>query len=125
MVNFMFNYKRQEIIDIEKSYDIHVIFSIDENKFNNEFDITKRDSLTNEEKEDLCPIQHIGKVNELFDDCDLYNNELNVSFADNCYYEKANNQNKNNNRRYSNNRKNNVVSRKKKGFFDKIKRIFK
>lgn len=125
MVNFMFNYKRQEIIDIEKSYDIHVIFSVDENKFNNEFDITKRDSLTNEEKEDLCPVQHIGKVNELFDDCDLYNNELNVSFADNCYYEKTNNQNKNNNRRYSNNRKNNIVTKKKQGFFDKIKRIFK
>lgn len=127
MISFMSNYKKQEIIDIEKSYDVHVIFSVDENKFNNEFEITKRDYLNAEEKEDLCPIQHIGKVNELFDDCDLYNNELNVSFADNCYYEKSNTQTKNtnNSRKYNNTRKNNVVSKKKQGIFDKIKKIFK
>ena len=129
MVNFMFNYKRQDIIDIEKSYNIHVLFTVDESRYNNDFIITKRDSLTEEEKEDLCPTQHIGRVNELFDDDDLYNNssDTNITFDENCYYEKTTKTNtKNKNKKYNNNRKNSVTTRKKQeNFLTKIKKFFR
>ena len=130
MVNFMFNYKRRDIIDIEKNYNINIIFSVDETKFNNNFEITRRDSLTEDEKEDLCPTQHVGRVNELFDDDELYNSnfaDLNITFSDNCYYDK-NSQNTNakaKNKRYNVNRKNSVTTKKKQTLFTKIKKLFK
>ena len=129
MVNFMFNYKRQDIIDIEKNYNINVMFSVDEKKFNNNFEITRRDSLTEDEKEELCPTQHIGRVNELFDDDELYNNnptDLNVVFNDNCYYEKNHqNSNRSKNKKYNTNRRNNITTKKKQTLFTKIKKLFK
>ena len=73
----------------------------------------------------------VQKVNELFDDDIMYNStsNMNVEFADDCYYEKTqntDNRKKHNtkNRRYQNNKKA-VVSRKKVGLFGKIKNFFK
>lgn len=130
MVNFMFNYKRNEIIDIEKTYNVNILFTINSNKCNNDFDVIKRDGLTDEEKFNLYPTQRIGKVNELFDDDFLYNgnNSVNVEFSDECYYEKTqnNNDNKRNNqkRRYQNNKK--VVTAKKKiTFISRLKKLFR
>ncbi|MDR1499027.1 MAG: Rne/Rng family ribonuclease, partial [Rickettsiales bacterium] len=68
IVNFMFNYKREAIGEVEKNYNIHVIFTIDKNKQDHNFEIIRRNELTAEERADLCPTQHIGRVNELFDD---------------------------------------------------------
>ena len=131
IINFMLNYKRKEIIDIEQNYNINILFTSDESKYNNSFEVIKRDSLTEDEKLNLYPTQHIGKVNELFDDDILYNStsNMNVEFADDCYYEKTqntDNRKKHNtkNRRYQNNKKA-VVSRKKVGLFGKIKNFFK
>lgn len=92
VVNFMLNYKRTEIEDIEKNYDVYIILSNDSLKVTNEFEIKKRDSLTDEEKMDLCPIQQIGKINNNFDDGQFYNLEeceFNVNFGNGCYYGKS------------------------------------
>ncbi len=92
VVNFMLNYKRAEIADIEKNYDIYIILSNDSLKVTNEFEIKKRDSLTDEEKMDLCPIQQMGKINNSFDDGQFYNLddcEFNVNFGSSCYYNKS------------------------------------
>lgn len=131
VVNFMLNYKRKEVIDIEKSYNINVLFTIDEHKYNNSFDVIRRDSLTEDERFNLYPTQRIGKVNELFDDDILYNTgtNINVEFADDCYYDKvcANNDKKKtnakNNRKYQSNRRTNI--RKNGGFLNKLKNLFK
>ena len=131
VVNFMLNYKRKEVIDIEKSYNINVLFTIDEHKYNNSFDVIRRDSLTEDERFNLYPTQRIGKVNELFDDDILYNTgtNINVEFADDCYYDKvcANNDKKKtnvkNNRKYQSNRRTNT--RKNGGFLNKLKNLFK
>ena len=132
MVNFMLNYERNEIIDVESSYNINVIFTNDDNKENNSFEIIKRDGLTEYEKFNLYPTQHVGKVNELFDDDTLYNSndedEFNIEFSDECYYDKASNYTKKRsntkNNRYQNTRRS-VVNRKNEGFFSKIKKFFK
>ena len=131
MVNFMLNYKRNEIISIEKDYGINIIFTNDDGKINNSFEIIKRDSLTYEEKIDLCPTQHIGKVNEMFDDDVLYNkdNDVEIEFSDDCYYDKVANfdkrkNNSNRNKKYQNNRKI-VTSKKSLGFFAKLKSFLK
>ena len=89
VVNFMLNYKRTEIIDIEKNYDIYIILSNDFSKTTNEFEIKKRDSLTDEEKMDLSLKHQIGKINSSFDEGDFYNfedDEFNVNFSASCYY---------------------------------------
>lgn len=130
MVNFMLNYERNEIIDVESSYNINVIFTNDDNKENNSFEIIKRDGLTEYEKFNLYPTQHVGKVNELFDDDTLYNSndedEFNIEFSDECYYDKASNYTKKRsntkNNRYQNTRRS-VVNRKNEGFFSKIKKF--
>ena len=82
------------------------------------------------EKFNLYPTQHVGKVNELFDDDTLYNSndedEFNIEFSDECYYDKASNYTKKRsntkNNRYQNTRRS-VVNRKNEGFFSKIKKF--
>lgn len=139
IMNFMFNYKRNEIKEIEKNYNIHIMFTIDHNKQNNDFEIIKREELTADEKRDLYPIQQIGKVNELFDDDSLYNSEINeydITFNDDCYYEKTaiknydkrkTNTNKNT-KKYVNNKKHNEIKKKEKqnnSLLVKLKKLFK
>lgn len=131
IINFIFNYKRNEIINIEKTYNINILFTTDENKQNNGFEITRRDGLTEEEKLNLYPIQSIGKVNELFDDDTLYagNNDVDIDFSNDCYYEKTVNNDKKRtntrNRKYQSNKKNVVVRKKDNGLLSKIKKFFK
>lgn len=150
MINFMLNYKKNNISEIEKNYGVYIMFTIDDNKQNNTFDIIRRDELTADEKRDLCPNLKVGKVNELFDDDSLYNNdsdEYDVVFGNNCYYEKvANTTNNtvsktykkknttNNNGKTANSKKYNTGNKKyaknsknakpKEGLFGKIKKLF-
>ncbi len=148
MINFMLNYKKANIAEIEQNYGIYVMFTIDANKQNNSFDITRREELTADEKRDLCPNFRIGKVNELFDDDSLYNSdsdEYDVIFNSDCYYEKAanttnnttktykkrntsNNNTKTSNKKYSSSNKKYTKTSKntktKQGLFVKIKKFF-
>ena len=92
IVSFILNYKRSEVANIEKDYDIYIILSNDFSKVTNEFEIKKRDSLTEEEKMDLCPAQQIGKINNNFNDGQFYNLEdceFNINFSNSCYYNKS------------------------------------
>ncbi len=148
MINFMLNYKKANIAEIEQNYGIYVMFTIDANKQNNSFDITRREELTADEKRDLCPNFRIGKVNELFDDDSLYNSdsdEYDVIFNSDCYYEKtanttnnttktykkrntSNNNTKTSNKKYSSSNKKYTKTSKntktKQGLFGKIKKFF-
>jgi ribonuclease E len=146
IVNFMFNYKRNEIVSIDRDYNVHVMFTVDNMKQNNNFDISRKDVLTPEEKSDLFPTHHIGKVNQLFDDDFLYNNEANefdVNFTDDCFYEKdetrvyEKKKNANNivksNKKYVNNNKSRNTSKggggkskqKKTDLLTKLKNLFR
>lgn len=92
IIEFMSNYRRSEIAEIENSYDIHIILSPDFAKKTNEFDIRRRDSLTEEEERDLCPKHLLGKINAMFgDDSFFYSTEgeeFEINFNDNCYYDR-------------------------------------
>ncbi|MDR2777928.1 MAG: Rne/Rng family ribonuclease [Rickettsiales bacterium] len=93
LVNFMLNYRKNEIIGIEKNYGINVIVS-GNNSMDNKFEIKKRALLTDTERKNLHPVQHMGKVNKTFDDDDLYEEKekrTETYFADNCYYSKYDN----------------------------------
>ncbi|GHU27127.1 hypothetical protein FACS1894152_3230 [Bacilli bacterium] len=92
IANFMLNYKRNEIIEIEKNYEITVIISINDN-LDNKYEIKRRSFLSDEEKINLCPNQQqLGKVNTTFEDDVLYDtsdSDVSQHFADNCYYSKT------------------------------------
>jgi len=68
VANYMLNYKRKEINELEENYDIRLFVQYDENISGNEFDIRKRKNLTEEEKNELETKEITGKVNEMFDD---------------------------------------------------------
>ncbi|MDR0571420.1 MAG: ribonuclease E/G [Rickettsiales bacterium] len=74
MIEYLLNYKRDEIKKIEKDFDINIIMFIDPEKTNNGYNIEKRENLTALEKMDLFPVQNVGVVNELFKDSDFYDN---------------------------------------------------
>jgi ribonuclease E len=74
MIEYLLNYKRDEIKKIEKDFDINIIMFIDSEKTNNGYSIEKRENLTSMEKMDLFPVQNVGVVNELFKDSDFYDN---------------------------------------------------
>ncbi|MDR2078006.1 MAG: Rne/Rng family ribonuclease [Rickettsiales bacterium] len=88
LVNFMLNYRKNDIAEIEKNYNITIIVS-GNNNMDNKFEIKKRASLTDAERKNLHPVQQIGKVNKTFVNDDFYEdreNEAEPYFADNCYY---------------------------------------
>lgn len=142
IVGFILNYKRHEIEDIESSYKVHIILSSDTSKKTNEFELKKRDSLTEEEELDLCPKQQIGKINVMFSDDKLYmdeGNEFDVNFSNECYYDKnskkirnrkskINSDNKDNNQKnkFQNKKfiKNKTNNGKKLGIIAKISNFF-
>ncbi|MDR2777741.1 MAG: Rne/Rng family ribonuclease, partial [Rickettsiales bacterium] len=92
VASFMLNYRRQEIMDMEKDYGITIVITADDS-LGNIFEIKKRSSLTDQEKANLHPVQNIGKVNKAFEDEILYSTtdgEAETRFSDDCYYDKSN-----------------------------------
>jgi ribonuclease E len=90
LVNFMLNYRRSEVADIEKNYGITIIISGNDN-MDNRFEIKKRSSLSDVERKNLYPTQQVGKVNRTFEEDEFYeenNDGIEPNFADNCYYSK-------------------------------------
>lgn len=141
-VLYLINYKANDIKQIENDYNVKIFLRIDNGIKNNDFEIVKRQSLTEEESLNLNPRQIKGKVNEVLDDEDCYVMDdcecKKYEFNDNCYFEDNNNskQNQNNVTKQQNKKSNNNQSKKKnnknrqnnknnKGILNKIFGIFK
>ena len=155
VAEYLLNYKKNEINSIEMEYSINIIISSDNDRSNDDFDIKKHELLTTVEKIDLMLVSNTkGKVNESFEDEELYeekDEELNsIIFGEDCYYN--NNENKQQKNYYDNKRNNSTTterksnnynggnkksmsyytikhkqdnSKNKKGFFGKIIGLFK
>lgn len=141
-VLYLINYKANDIKQIENDYNVKIFLRIDNGIKNNDFEIVKRQSLTEEESLNLNPRQVKGKVNEVLDDEDCYVMDdcecKKYEFNDNCYFEDNSNtkQNQNNVIKQQNKKNNNNQSKKKnnknrqnnknnKGFLNKIFGIFR
>ena len=136
-VLYLANYKADDIKEIEKNYNVKIFLNIDNGIKNNDFEIRKRQSLTNEESLNLNPRQVKGKVNEILDDEDCYcmddYESKKYEFDENCYYENEkpiqNNvkqnkkQNNNSNKKKNSNR--NYDNKKDNKFLDKVFKFFK
>lgn len=143
IVGFILNYKRHEIEDIESYYKVYIILFSDSSKKTNEFELKKRDSLTEEEEMDLCPKQQIGKINIMFSGDKLYmdeDNKFDINFGNECYYDKnfkkirnrkskinSDNRNNNQNNKSQNKKfiKNKTNNEEKLGIIAKISNFFK
>ena len=119
-VLYLANYKASDIKQIEDDYNIKIFLKIDNNIKNNDFEIIKRQSLTEEESLNLNPRQLKGKVNEVFDDENYYFMDdfeyKKYEFNSNCYFEEnvcANKQNQSN--VVKQNKKSNVQTKKRNG----------
>ncbi|MDR1494953.1 MAG: Rne/Rng family ribonuclease [Rickettsiales bacterium] len=90
VASFMLNYKKNEIIELEKNYGITIVITANDS-MDSKFELKKRNSLTDQERGTLHPSQHVGKVNRTFEDEAFYNaagNGLETHFSDDCYYSK-------------------------------------
>lgn len=136
-VLYLANYKANDIKEIEKNYNVKIFLNMDNGIKNNDFEIRKRQSLTNEESLNLNPRQIKGKVNEILDDEDCYYMDICESkkyeFDENCYYEgeKSNqnnikqNKKQNNNQNKKRNSNKNYDNKKDNKFLDKVFKFFK
>ncbi len=70
--DYLLNFKRKEISQIENDYNVHIFIEINDNIDDNNYTLKKRKGLTQEEKKELEPQQKIGKVNLDFDDDELH-----------------------------------------------------
>lgn len=68
LCDYLLNFKRREINNIEKDYGIYVFVECNEHMEDNNYTLKKRKGLTPEEKRELEPQQKVGKVNLSFDD---------------------------------------------------------
>lgn len=68
LCDYLLNFKRREINNIEKDYGIYVFVECNEHMEDNNYTLKKRKGLTPEEKRELEPQQKMGKVNLSFDD---------------------------------------------------------
>ncbi|MDR1425897.1 MAG: Rne/Rng family ribonuclease [Rickettsiales bacterium] len=113
VVNFILNYRRRELMDIEKNYGITVVITANDD-INGVFDLKKRSSLTDQERANSHPTQNIGKVNRTFEDEIFYGAADTPHFSDDCYYDKNND--KNNDKKYgqnTNSNSRNIVAKEK------------
>jgi ribonuclease E len=116
VISYMMNYKKNEIIDAEKSYHVHIFMHTSDEVGSSGFNIRKRKSLSEEERREIEMEVVTGKVNQLglergsFDASASSNDSPRIDRrSDNRDYEhKGNNRsrfNKNNRRRKFNNKK--------------------
>lgn len=76
---YLLNFKRKNISQIEKDYNIFIFVEENSSMEDNEYNIKKRKGLTPDEKKELDPQEKTGKVNSNFNDSNLYsvnNNEI-------------------------------------------------
>ncbi|MDR3079183.1 MAG: Rne/Rng family ribonuclease [Rickettsiales bacterium] len=91
VANFMLNYQRREIMELEKNYGLTIVITANDN-LDSKFEIKKRSSLSDQEKGSLHLDQHMGKVNRTFEDEVFYSagdGGSETHFADDCYYDRT------------------------------------
>ncbi len=72
LCHYLLNFKRKDISQIEKDYNVYIFIEENDNIDDNNYNIKKRKGLTNDERKDLEPQQKLGKVNLDFGDNELY-----------------------------------------------------
>ncbi len=130
LATYLLNFKRKNIFQIEKDYNIFIFVEENSSMEDNEYNIKKRKGLTPDEKKELDPQEKTGKVNSNFNDSNLYsvnNNEIKKYKFDEEIY---GNNDKNNPKRVNNkkqfnkyNKINNNNNNKKNNWFKKLFRI--
>ena len=106
--SYLLNFKRKDIAQIEKDYNIYIFIETNHFMEDNEYNIKKRKGLTPEEKKELEPEQKIGKVNLDFGNDELYsmiNDDVKkYKFEEDTYNNDKNAPKRINKRQYNNNR---------------------
>jgi len=116
---YMLNYKREDIVELEKKYKIHLFLNHEEN-LDNLYYIRKRKKLNDEEKKELHPKAKIGKVKSSFnDDFVDTKDEEKYHFDKNCYFD---NNNKNHQQKNNFKKKNNYNNNYNKKRYDNKKK---
>ena len=124
--HYLLNFKRKDIAQIEKDYNVYIFIEENESIDDNNYNIKKRKGLTNDEKKDLEPQQKLGKVNLDFGDNELYSVSSaeikKYKFDDEIYGNNEKNSPKRVNRKQYNryNKFNNEKNRKKTGWFKRL-----
>lgn len=72
LYDYLLNFKRNEISQIEKDYEIYIFIEANENIDDNDYNIKKRKGLTVDEKNELDPQQKLGKVNLDYGNDEIY-----------------------------------------------------
>jgi len=72
LCEYLMNFKRKEISQIEQNYNIYVFVEKNKDMVDNNYNIKKRKGLTPEEKLELDPQEKTGKVNLEFGNNELY-----------------------------------------------------
>lgn len=134
LANYLLNFKRKTICQIEKDYNVFIFIEENSTMEDNNYNLKKRKGLTPDEKKELDPQEKTGKVNSNFNDDNLYsvsNNEIkkykfeNESYGNN----DRNNPRRVNNKKHfnkynkfnnNNNNNNNNHNQKKTGWFKKL-----
>lgn len=140
---YLMNYKYNDIKYIEENYKVKIFLSVDNGIKDNNFEIRKRQSLTEEESLNLNPRQIKGKVNEALDESDYFMDDYEskkYEFSEECYFDEYKNTSiqkqtkKSQNNNYLKKKNNitnndcdnkNCVNGDKIGFFKKIINFFK
>lgn len=126
--HYLLNFKRKDISQIEKDYNVYIFIEENEDMDDNNYNIKKRKCLTSDERKDLEPQQKFGKVNLDFGDNELYsvsNAEIKkYKFDDETYGNNEKNSPKRVNRkqynRYNKFNNNGDKNNKKKSWFKKL-----
>ncbi len=126
--HYLLNFKRKDIAQIEKDYNVYIFIEENESIDDNNYNIKKRKGLTNDEKKDLEPQQKLGKVNLDFGDNELYSVSSaeikKYKFDDEIYGNNEKNSPKRVNRkqynRYNKFNNNNDKNHKKTNWFKKL-----
>ncbi len=79
-IAYLMNFKKNEIISTEKNYNVHIFMHPSDDLGSNGFNIKKRKSLSDEERQELEMEVEVGKVNKL---------ELEKSYFDNYSQDEA------------------------------------
>lgn len=129
LCDYLLNFKRREINNIEKDYGIYVFVEVNEHMEDNNYTLKKRKGLTPEEKRELEPQQKVGKVNLSFDDesYSVSNADIKKYKFDEEIYEpnekspkRINKKQYNRYNKFNYNNNNNKNKKKKKSWFKKL-----
>ena len=104
-IAYMMNYKKAEILETEKNYNVHIFMHPSDDVGSNGFEIKKRKSLSDDERREIEMQVVTGKVNQM---------GLEKSYFD-AHVAEENEEVEENNSRHSHNNKNRNNNRSKKG----------